>query len=33
VPTNIFNTNANGKKAVGFFNIGMVDGLGKKFVE
>lgn len=33
VPTNIFNTNANGKKAVGFFNIGMVNGLGKKFVE
>lgn len=33
VPTNITNTNPNGKKAVGFFNIGTVSGLGKKFVE
>jgi hypothetical protein len=33
VSTNISNTNPNGKKAVGFFNIGTVSGLGKKFVE
>jgi hypothetical protein len=33
VSTNIFNTNANGKKALGFFNIGTVSGKGKKFVE
>ena len=33
VRTNIINTNPNGKKAVGFFNVGTVSGLGKKFVE
>ena len=33
VSTNIFNTNVNGKKAVGFFNVGTVSGLGKKFVQ
>jgi hypothetical protein len=33
VSTNVFNNNSNGKKAVGFFNIGTVSGLGKKFVE
>lgn len=33
VPSNIFNTNSNGKKAVGFFNIGTVNGMGKKFVK
>lgn len=33
VRTNIINTNANGKKAVGFFNVGTVSGLGKKFVK
>lgn len=33
VSTNVFNSNPNGKKAVGFFNIGTVNGLGKKFVQ
>ena len=33
VSTNVFNNNPNGKKAVGFFNIGTVSGMGKKFVE
>ncbi len=31
VPTNIRNTNANGSKVVGFFNVGAVSGLGRKF--
>lgn len=31
VPTNIKNTNSNGTKVVGFFNIGAVSGLGRKF--
>jgi hypothetical protein len=33
VSTNVYNTDPNGKKAVGFFNIGTVSGMGKKFVE
>lgn len=33
VSTNVFNNNPSGKKAVGFFNIGTVSGMGKKFVE
>jgi hypothetical protein len=32
VRTNIINADPNGKKAVGFFNVGTVSGLGKKFV-
>jgi hypothetical protein len=31
VSTNIANVNASGKKAVGFFNVAAVSGLGKKF--
>jgi hypothetical protein len=31
VSTNIRNTNANGSKVVGFFNVGAVSGLGRKF--
>jgi hypothetical protein len=31
VSTNIFNTNPNGKRAVGFFNVASVSGLGRKF--
>jgi len=30
VPTNIFNVNPNGRKAVGYFNVGAISGLGKK---
>lgn len=30
VPTNIENTDANGKKAIGFFNVGAVSGKGQK---
>jgi Domain of unknown function (DUF4249) len=33
VTTNIVNTNPNGKKAVGFFNVGTVKGLGKRLIE
>jgi hypothetical protein len=33
VRTNIINSNPNGNKAVGFFNVGTVSGLGKKFVD
>jgi hypothetical protein len=33
VRTNIINRNANGKKAVGFFNVGSVRGNGKRLVE
>jgi Domain of unknown function (DUF4249) len=33
VHTNIVNTNPNGKKAVGFFNVGQIKGLGRRFVE
>jgi Domain of unknown function (DUF4249) len=33
VSTNIVNTNPNGKKAVGFFNVGAIRGLGKRLVE
>ena len=33
VSTNIVNANPNGKKAVGFFNVGQIKGLGKRFVE
>lgn len=33
VSTNIFNNNQNGKRAVGFFNVGSVRGKGKKFVQ
>ena len=33
VSTNIVNTNPNGKKAVGFFNVGVVRGKGRKLVE
>jgi hypothetical protein len=31
VSTNIRNTNTNGSKVVGFFNVGAVSGLGRKF--
>ncbi len=31
VPTNIVNTNPNGKKALGFFNVAAVSGRGRKF--
>jgi hypothetical protein len=31
VSTNITNTNANGSKVLGFFNVGEVTGLGRKF--
>jgi hypothetical protein len=31
VSSNIKNTNANGRKVVGFFNVAAVEGLGKKF--
>jgi len=31
VSTNIRNTNSNGSKVVGFFNVGAVSGLGRKF--
>jgi hypothetical protein len=31
VPTNVFNQNAKGAKVQGFFNVGSVSGLGKKF--
>jgi hypothetical protein len=31
VSTNIRNTNTNGSKVVGFFNVGSVSGLGRKF--
>lgn len=31
VPTNIVNVNANGSKVLGFFNVGAVSGLGRKF--
>jgi hypothetical protein len=30
VPTNIVNTDANGKNAIGFFNVGAVSGKGQK---
>jgi hypothetical protein len=33
VRTNIINSNPNGNKAVGFFNVGTISGLGKKFVD
>jgi hypothetical protein len=33
VPTNIMNVNKNGKKAIGFFNVAAVSGLGKRFSE
>lgn len=33
VSTNVKNQNPKGKKAVGFFNVGSVSGLGKKLVE
>lgn len=31
VPTNITNTNSNGTKAVGFFNVASVNGFGRRF--
>jgi len=31
VSTNIRNTNSNGSKVIGFFNVGAVSGLGRKF--
>jgi hypothetical protein len=31
VTTNIVNTNSNGAKVLGFFNVGAVSGLGRKF--
>jgi hypothetical protein len=31
VSTNVANTNANGSKVVGFFNVGAVSGLGRRF--
>jgi hypothetical protein len=33
VSCNVFNTNSNGSKVVGFFNVSAVKGLGKKFVK
>jgi hypothetical protein len=33
VSSNILNTNPNGSKVVGFFNVSAVKGLGKKFVK
>jgi hypothetical protein len=33
VPTNIVNVNANGKKALGFFNVAAVAGKGQRFVK
>lgn len=33
VSTNIVNANPNGKKAVGFFNVGAIKGLGARLVE
>ena len=33
VSTNVANTNPNGSKVVGFFNVSAVKGLGKKFVK
>jgi hypothetical protein len=31
VATNISNVNTNGSKVLGFFNVGAVSGLGRKF--
>lgn len=33
VPTNIYNVNSGGSKVVGFFNVAMVSGAGKRLVE